>query len=591
MSKKVARKDDVTQYNRMDAPLMPAQPSPISQANVPLENAAQEVIRKTREAQINVGAVAGKMAAPRPAAPVQIPGTKPMPSYDTGVASVPVTGPAIVHEGEKITPASQNPDNPDNDQDLNQELNAGMRNTPQNTTPVPVAPQGIPMISPDRSDTRVVPSDQQGAAANAGWEPAHKMVHPQTQDKRWVPASQSSDAMKAGYVSADIPAAQTPTKPFQGLGTAAKEQAIGLVTGGGMNPVSLAQNIYHGITEDIPAVYKAYESARQSGASIGDAYAAANNKAKEIQNAKNGLTQAIKEFQTNPNKAAWNAVLQLGTLALGSEVLAPEAEAATETAAETTAPEPGRMQQVLKGKNVVQPQAQETLRAGVRAGGENAGLSTVQGKSLRDVMTEPIEKLHAQASESYKALDEAAGTDIKALRDGLKNDQYNRTLLGNTPEDVAKAEKLDASIKDTQQKIDDAEAKVAAKGIDPKLADKQFTKAKAAEEFRDRIFHNQSVVQGDVEAGQPETVNVDAAVRESQKLMDKDKYGDSRLEQFMGKDGAKEYMKDLRQLQQQGVHAMKVQAIAKMVGKYIALPLVGAGVGAGVYEAAHELSK
>lgn len=81
------------------------------------------------------------------------------------------------------------------DQDVNQDLNAGLQNTPANTTP------DAPMISPDFSDTRVVPFAQQKAATDAGWQPATKMAHPTTQDKRWVPNTQVPDAQKAGYVS------------------------------------------------------------------------------------------------------------------------------------------------------------------------------------------------------------------------------------------------------------------------------------------------------------------------------------------------------------------------------------------------------
>ena len=36
-----------------------------------------------------------------------------IPFYEEGVASVPQTGSAIVHKGEKITPANENPDNPE----------------------------------------------------------------------------------------------------------------------------------------------------------------------------------------------------------------------------------------------------------------------------------------------------------------------------------------------------------------------------------------------------------------------------------------------------------------------------------------------
>jgi hypothetical protein len=229
------------------------------------------------------------------------------------------------------------------------------------------------MIAPDLKTMKYVPSDQQADAASIGWENVTHMVHPSTGDRRWVPSSQISDAQQAGYVNPDVPAASTskPGEQFQGLGSAAKENAVGLATGGGMNPVSLAKNVYTGITEDIPAVYKAYEAARSTGASIMDAYHAANVKAQEIQNAKNGLIQAVKEFNTNPNKAAWNAVLQLGTVALGGEMLkAPEAAAAETATAEAVAPEaaaeaaaePGVIKQMWKGEKVAQPGAQAALR-------------------------------------------------------------------------------------------------------------------------------------------------------------------------------------------------------------------------------------
>jgi len=168
-------------------------------------------------------------------------------------------------------------------QDVNQELNAGLQNTPANTTPVPATPQGVP-------------------------------------------------------VSTDVPAALTskPGEQFQGLGSAAKDLATGLVT---PQPVSMAQQAYRGITEDIPAVYKTYEAARSSGVSITDAFKAANAKAQQINDAKNSLKNAVKEFTDNPNKAAWSVVLQLGTVALGGELLAPEAATSEMATAQAVAPE------------------------------------------------------------------------------------------------------------------------------------------------------------------------------------------------------------------------------------------------------------
>jgi len=279
------------------------------------------------------------------------------------------------------------------EQDTNLELNTSLNpnagdTTPQQTMKAPAvtpastvpAPQGVPMISPDRTDTRIVPADQQADAASAGWEHASKMVHPQTQDKRWVPASQMSDAAKAGYVKTDVPAASTESHPFQGLGSAAKDMAVGAITPA---PVQNVREIYNSITEDMPATIRAYEAVRSAGGSRLDAVKAADAKAREINDAKNQLMASVKEFNTNPNKAAWQTVLQLGTIALGGEVAAklgpetlePGALAnAPETVAEGVTPEaaqeaeaagvpkPGIIKQVLKGGKVAQQPAQTALR-------------------------------------------------------------------------------------------------------------------------------------------------------------------------------------------------------------------------------------
>jgi hypothetical protein len=533
------------------------------------------------------------------------------------------------------------------------------------------------MISPDRTDTRIVPSEQQGDAATAGWEHASKMIHPATQDKRWVPASQISDAMKSGYVNADTPAASTskPGEQFQGLGSAAKETAQGLVTGGGLNPVSLAKNAYQGITEDIPAVYKAYEAARSTGASVMDAYHTANAKAQEIQNAKNGLIQAVKEFNTNPNKAAWNAVLQLGTVALGGKAMeAPEAEMATaqavapEAAAEAAA-EPGVIEQVWKGEKVAQPQAEAALRkatqnatpveeaapivedkypvkivrnpAGdildldgrhrvmqaVERGDDRIGVQTtmrdgsvqninvdpklvakefgvtkeslaatdatqpyraagsqprpavtkpgvskpaaqVAPAELRESLTAPIEAAEKGADALYKTIDDATGnTDIKGLGKKLRDTNF-KIRMSTNPTDEAAWELKRTNIQDT---IADALKQAKDAGVpDDQLAqaDAQFKGMSALTDVEKRVFKNVNVV--DPTTGE---VNVNAAVKELQKLQDNTKYGSPRLEQAFGKGNT--ILEDMKAANRLGIKALNRQQLAKTLLKSLGVSGVG----------------
>lgn len=469
----------------------------------------------------------------------------------------------------------------DQGQDINVDLNAGL----QNTAPPPA--QGNPMISPDYTDTRVIPTEHQDAATQAGWQPAVKVVH-SNGDARWIPTSQADAAQKAGYARSDVPAALTskPGEQFQGLGSALWDRAKGLATAGGV--VGAAKDVYQQAAE-VPRLYRAYAQARQNGADITTAISAANEEAKKFNEAHDTIKNLAEEYEKNPNKALWGNIIDMALMGVAGKAAAPvaEEEAATEAAAPThvfnpstgklepVAAKPGLVQQVLKGKEVVQPQTQAALRGGVSTAGEEAGIAAEQGPSLRASLKGHIDSLNATEDAAYKAQDEAAGTDIKQLNKNLENAKYQKSLLTKTPADIKKGARLDAAINATQDEIDAANARLQTKGIDPNAADALHLKRMAAEEFEDKVLHNQNVVQGDALTGQPETVNIDSLVKESQKLYDKDKFGGSRLEQLMGKDGAAKYMKDLRDLQKQGVHAMKAQQWAVRVAKVLGTTGIG----------------
>jgi hypothetical protein len=83
-----------------------------------------------------------------------------------------------------------------------------------------------------------------------------------------------------------------------------------------------------------------------------------------------------------------------------------------------------------------------------------------------------------------------------------------------------------------------------------------------------KVFKNSNIVQGNEKFGTPETVNVDSAVKALQKLQDSDKYGASRLEQALGKDGANNLLNDMYAAQRAGVKALSRQQMAKRLAKY-----------------------
>jgi hypothetical protein len=269
-----------------------------------------------------------------------------------------------------------------------------------------------------------------------------------------------------------------------------------------------------------------------------------------------------------------------------ASVLAPHAisevsDAVKPVTEPSVEPQPGIVKQVLQGEKVAQPQAQEALRTAAKAGSKEGGLTTVQPQSLRELASEPIDSLTATAKASYKAIDDAAGTDFKALNEKLENTEYQLRQLTETEEDLAKEAQLEKSRQGIIDKI--AEAKQAAidNGVDPKLlneADQQFTQARALKDVEAKVFKNPNVVKGNVKFKTPETVDVDTAIKTLQKLQDNEKYGAPRLEQALGKEGANGLLNDLYEAQRTGQKALKRQQFAKMVAKY-ALPIGGLAYG------------
>jgi hypothetical protein len=234
---------------------------------------------------------------------------------------------------------------------------------------------------------------------------------------------------------------------------------------------------------------------------------------------------------------------------------------------------------------VAQPEAKGALRTAVKAGSKEAGISTVQNQSLRTIVEEPTHSLEAQAKANYRQIDKAAGTDFKALNEKLDNTEYQIRQLTETEEDVAKEAQLEKARTATVDKIAAAKQQALDNGVDPKLLDKahsQFKQASALKDLEAKVFKNPNIVKGNVAFGTDETVDVNQAVKAFQKMQDTQKYGSSRLEQALGKDGANALLKDMYAAQAAGTKALSRQKIAVMLAKY-GLPAATAAGGA-IYE-------
>jgi hypothetical protein len=233
-------------------------------------------------------------------------------------------------------------------------------------------------------------------------------------------------------------------------------------------------------------------------------------------------------------------------------------EAATEGAASEG---PGFFKQVLKGKEVAQEPAKAAIRS---AAGASEETPLLEGN--KTALDETIKGISEKERAAYKAQDEAAGFDVKAMREKMKNTDYQMKQLLETEEDMKKSGELGRSYGAMSGKVAEAEERMNAAGVNPKAADMLFKQRKAAEEFRKAIVQHVSA-DGD-------SVNIDGLLNTAKKLRNS-KFGD-RLEQaFGGKEKADQFMSDLQQAKELGAHAMKMQRIAQYVGGSIGVGAVG----------------
>jgi hypothetical protein len=320
------------------------------------------------------------------------------------------------------------------------------------------------------------------------------------------------------------------------------------------------------------------------GGMMGDPLATMGREREIVQGTKAGGDLATPLTKDVVDLGAAAALERVG----GKLTKGPEAGGGTE--ATTTAKQAGPLRQILKGEKVAQEPAQQALRGGADAASGAPG-AAAKTPSLRTVLEKPIDTIESNAKAAYRQVDEAAGTDFKALREKLENTEYQLRQLTETEEDVAKEASLEKSRTAIMDKIEAAKQQAIKAGVDPKLldqADAQFKQASALKDLQTKVFKNTGIISGNKALGAEESVNVNQAVKELQKLQDNTKFGAARLEQALGKDGALAILKDMYAAQKAGIQAMSRQEFAIKLAKYTgwgSLLLGGAGAVRGALHA------
>jgi hypothetical protein len=390
-------------------------------------------------------------------------------------------------------------------------------------------------------------------------------------------------------------------------------------------PQNATEHVIDTITGNTGAGLVTYRAARAVVDSVENAMKA--KKPEEFEQAKQDIQQAVTDFH---NKDMWNLASSAGSVAgdviagaggpvarqIGNRVRSisegarPGGDLATplgETAAdaanigiasavggmgsaeapEAAAEKPGIMQRVKQAvspKTATQPGAQSALREGAAASAKDAGVTGAldTSGSIRTIMDQPIAEASKIEDSLYQTVNDAAGTDMKALYDRREELQD----AADDPTNVATKSAIQKELTATDQQIAQGEANVQSKlGKD---APDLIEQAKAAtqqrysmEEGVKKLFNNESVVSGNLAHGAPESINVDSAIKAAENLDKPSKFAPrgtpTRLEQMFGEDGAAALKQGLYDAQKAGQKVATRNQILQIIG-------VTGGAAGGAYE-------
>ncbi len=221
--------------------------------------------------------------------------------------------------------------------------------------------------------------------------------------------------------------------------------------------------------------------------------------------------------------------------------------------------------QIVKGKAVNQPGTESAIRSAVQRGTETTGTAEESlaanienqpiAKGNQTVVDEQLNALRQKEADAYKTLDETAGFDLKAEKAQLANDKYKLSQLGNTDTDVLQRGNLVDAINDSTDRIAEAEVKLKAADIDPKLGDTIHQQRMATQDIRKMLVKN---------TGADGSLNVKGLLNDSKNLRNS-KYGD-RLAQAWGSDTADTFQSRLQQMDKLGAHAVTARWAAGIIG-------------------------
>lgn len=188
-------------------------------------------------------------------------------------------------------------------------------------------------------------------------------------------------------------------------------------------------------------------------------------------------------------------------------------------------------------------------------------------KGNTTVVDDHLKTLEANEKTAYKRMDDTAGFDVKALKDQLKQNEYLKKQLGSS--DPVKTGKLIESINDATDRLQAAETKMKAAGVDPREADGLHQQRMAGEDIK-KVMTKYTNADG--------SVNVRGMLRGLKQLRFS-KYGD-RLEQFTGSsEAADTAINKLDAMDKLGAHAVKARWVAGIIGGYVLPKVLGHTIG------------
>ena len=216
--------------------------------------------------------------------------------------------------------------------------------------------------------------------------------------------------------------------------------------------------------------------------------------------------------------------------------------------------------------------SQEPAATAIRtAASTPAGAPILEGTTT--AADDTLAKVGAAKDAAYKRIDDTVGFDLKAERQKLGDTQY---AIKQPGADVPKLQQeIDASTK----QIADANAKLKAAGIDPKVADRLNTSWEANKQFKNDLVKS---------TASDGTVDVKQLLNRSKNARFNPRYGDRLAQAFgkgdvaAGKPIADAYIQGLEAAQKAGVSAVKAQKIKLWVAGLVGAAAIGSGATAGI---------